>query len=45
MALAMEAVSTPEASIYSHGTARRNMPEVYHLHARCRENMKSYHYV
>jgi hypothetical protein len=42
IALMMEAVSTSETSVNFYQTTRHNNPEVSHLHARCRENLKSH---
>jgi hypothetical protein len=36
----MEAVHTSDTSVYSNETTRRYIPEVSHLHARRRENLK-----
>jgi hypothetical protein len=38
----LEAASTPETSVNFYQTTRRNNPEDSHLHARRRENLKSY---
>jgi hypothetical protein len=39
---AMEAVSTSETSVYFYEATRRDIPQVCHLHTRCRENLKSH---
>jgi hypothetical protein len=43
-ALMMEAVRICETSATFYETTRRNIPEVCHLHTRCRENLKSHRY-
>jgi hypothetical protein len=37
----MEAVCTSKISVYLNDTTRHYIPEGYHLHSRCRENLKS----
>jgi hypothetical protein len=45
IALMMEAVCNSETSVYFNETARRCIPEGYHLHTRCRGNLISYVFV
>jgi hypothetical protein len=40
--LMMEAVRTPETSVYSNETTRRYIPDDYNFHTRRRENLKSH---
>jgi hypothetical protein len=42
MTLSMEAVGASETSVYLNDTTRRYIPENFHLHTRCRENLE-YH--
>jgi hypothetical protein len=45
IALKMEAASISGTSINLYQTTRRNNPGDSHLYTRCRENLKSHHYL